>query len=678
MPEDASADAKALVTIDLTMQALDPYLSRMDIVCHDPQNVTTLTQQFNAENFLVRGGAFEFYVPEGFAEDDQLCSFTFDNLYTPYLNKLYYGNNNARCHAHDYFVNSSYEQTYPSAYGDDAKPSADYKTKISVSLSGTEEFVFSNAEDLDHDKIQGVTGDVYYEEYPFTKDDYSGDFTLLQLKNGESDTRYIFCADEPIYNISPATATEHRAYAFYEMTITLLTHSYKPTYNWTKVYNTTCYADKDNSGKEIDAYKPMFGLTLGTSDKITVDDPDGGQMQVNGYLTIAQINQILTTNLPAGMDNAKQVLYVDASDLHSVVYSKSASNDQLASMKASLGDNALIFLPEGTSSDLENVAMKSGSGYRTAGNVVITDRKPFFSPYDIQVDGSSDAIYQRKVTWATQGRNTLQTLILPFTLKVTNGVHSEEDGPDFTLSTLNAKNCLSIDHEENAKSENFYSKVYFTPIEGTTSMANVPYMVEVANVPSGEDSPIFKATQTGAKIYATTFAETHEDDYLFEGIGASGTIVDKKFDFSNQGSYSGVKLTAADGYFYFAGGKYLNSKNISENVSKYLLMYPFRSFMSYDEGVSAKVLRMGGMEVVFGENPNETNGIRDLGVANADLMVKAGNGTLTITSTVDQNVRVNGINGMLISDGNIPAGETRTMNVPSGIYVVNGVKIIVK
>ena len=76
----------------------------------------------------------------------------------------------------------------------------------------------------------------------------------------------------------------------------------------------------------------------------------------------------------------------------------------------------------------------------------------------------------------------------------------------------------------------------------------------------------------------------------------------------------------------------------------------------------------------MGESPT---GIKSLD-KNPDLMVAPGNGMITLTSTIDQNVRVNSTSGVLVNNAKMQAGETRTINVPAGIYVINGVKIIVK
>ena len=85
---------------------------------------------------------------------------------------------------------------------------------------------------------------------------------------------------------------------------------------------------------------------------------------------------------------------------------------------------------------------------------------------------------------------------------------------------------------------------------------------------------------------------------------------------------------------------------------------------------------MHSFDICFGEN-SETTGISDVTTA-ADLSVTAGYGTITFTATADKVVNVASINGAVANRVNVKAGETRTISVPAGIYVINNAKIIVK
>ncbi len=88
------SDKQALVNVTLKLEALNPYIDKMDVVCHDPINPETnkptleLSQPFTASDFSVSGGKFIFYVPSDYSDD--LLTFTFSNLYSHYGDNTYY------------------------------------------------------------------------------------------------------------------------------------------------------------------------------------------------------------------------------------------------------------------------------------------------------------------------------------------------------------------------------------------------------------------------------------------------------------------------------------------------------------------------------------------------------------------------------------------------------------
>jgi hypothetical protein len=516
--------------------------------------------------------------------------------------------------------------------------------RLKVGTVGTQKFKFNNADEV------GTSGGTL-QEYSFSLENYEdegGDFGEMKFTVSTTDqplTRYVFTTDETRYNISPATATQHRAYAFYEMEVHVQSFLYEPKVEFKPVYSSTCF--------EGDKNEAFYGV------EITAPDGAGKPGYASTNKIFEKINAAITakkddfgnTDCPA---DAKHILYLDFSKLLGVYQVADATHSSMDDYSADNAANCLIFLPKGSSAPNNNVAAQLESGeFKAANNIVLTDKQPFYSPYDILVDGANTAQYKRQITWATQGKNTLQTLLLPFTLKVTNGVHEEDNGVKFTLNKMKASNCLSIDHAEDANAENFKAKAYFEPIADEASSANVPYMVEVTSAPTGEDKDYpFTITQRGATIKATTGMDAN---YLFKGETASGSINGASYSFQNQGSYSGKELTAADGYFYYAGGMYLNSKNIRPDVSTKLLMYPFRAYYSYTGGSGAK---MGFMEIVFGEN--ETTAI--------DALARE-------SVAIDENAPVYDLQGRMIAPSmKALAGK----KLARGMYVVNGVKIIVK
>ena len=674
-------DKKAVVSVDVTMQALNPFIHSIDIVCHDWQDVSKMTQTFTANDFSVRGGKFTFYVPKDFSIKDgvqQKCKFTFENLYSRYGDNTYYTgtpkekNGNARY----VFIESPYDQAFKGLYDPTYNPDADYKQKIQAIVSGTKPFRFNNADELGNENTSTETK--YFNEFPFTKDAYKAapgaEFKELFLKENGNEVRYLFTADETRYNISPATATEHRSHAFYVMDIQLIIKQYEPKFTWVPIYKSTCY---DENGKDVE--KPQYGLKLAT----TVADQDGKM----GYLTVDQINNILLNKTdklgnaeggprPSDIKSPDQVLYVDASDLKTVVYRKATAEgakDDLDDAMSLLGKNALFYLPENLAPAKDNFATKTGANeFRACKDIVLTDKKPFYAPYDIRVDAAQKATYTREITVPKNGKAALASVMLPFTLSVNNGVHTNDDGLcAFRLSTMNANNCITIDQSEATSPKNYKAKANFVPLTTSSTEANKPYMVEVLTAPTNEKIS-FIASQKGTNVVTSRVMDSNS--YLFKGETANGKIGQHVVSFTNYGSYSGQKLDKNRKIFYFSGNMYLYSRNLRPGLN-WLYVYPFRAFYEYTGGADAKDLN--GMSVIYDDSDDEVTGITNL-QTRPNLEVQAGNGTITFAATVDSKVNVYTVTGTLANSVSIKAGNTQTINVPAGMYVVNGVKIIVK
>ena len=61
-----------------------------------------------------------------------------------------------------------------------------------------------------------------------------------------------------------------------------------------------------------------------------------------------------------------------------------------------------------------------------------------------------------------------------------------------------------------------------------------------------------------------------------------------------------------------------------------------------------------------------------------DLAVRSGKGFIQMTSDKNQTVDIRTLNGTSYSMVNMNAGDSKTVNLPAGVYLVNNVKIIVK
>ena len=399
---------QAVVNVTLKLEALNPYINSMNIVCHDPNEQLNLTQTFNASDFKVSGGRFVFHIPDEYA--DSLLTISFADLYSNYGDTTYYNgerNGNARYS----FVTSEYFVKNENLYAPNGDVD-DHTRKVIASTAGNIRFRFNNADILEH--LSGTTSNNNtLQEYAFDLHTYvngyedpdgntnsdgtiiTGDTIPCLMKASEeairSRTFYVFTADETRFNIAPTTAWQHRGYAFYRMDIELQAVEYTPKLTWTKIYDEgkTFYEDANGQIQT----KSMWGVKLNTEDSAG---------EFTGYLTVKEIikaiddemdNTEITT--PADKD---QILYIDASDLYSIVNSvvidpntNVADTLNLSDLKQGLAPNAIIFLPSKATTKLDNFAYLSDGVFRAGNHIIITDKNPFYSPYDIQVDASNYA-----------------------------------------------------------------------------------------------------------------------------------------------------------------------------------------------------------------------------------------------------------------------------------------------
>lgn len=655
---------QALVAISVEMQALNPYINSMDIVCKDPTEQLRLTQTFTAENFMVSGGSFKFYIPSDpqYAEADM--KFSFENLWSKDGDETYEGEGTG--FGRYSFVSSPYFATVDGVdddgiYDDACDPELASTTKIYATNVGNIRFKFNNAEDLGGSS----TGEGHLEENPFSVSAYlgsedpdgsgeTGAFDQIVLNaskpNQKSDIAYLFTADETRYNIAPTTAWQHRSYAFYRMDVELEARNYTPELTWTKLYDETCYADQEGEGdnkKDVDASKSMWGVKLGTLD-------NGNK--VEGYLSVGEIAQSIADAFTSAGDNhptsQDQILYVDASDLETIISSQDEEGNPVTveSINALLAPNSLFFLPKNMTSTADNIAYKTTSGSFNAGrNIVLTDRKPFFSPYDIQVGAAPNyAMYTRDITWAKNGNVTNASIIVPFEIAVNSeGLHDDGEGNKFSVHEIQQDgDCLSDNPELDI------DNIHMLPVEGVKKTEpNTPYVVKVESVAEteGDAKPSFIVKQTGALVKATT---GRDSNYEFAGTPGTGK---NSVTFTPTGSFSGKKLAkASNNVYYFANNMFLDIKTLT--YSSDLYVYPFRAYFrtSGNAGNAAKKLN-----IFYGEN-FDTTGINRLAEE---------------PMTVDPNAPVYDVYGRKIANS---VREIAGKKLPRGIYVVNGAKFNVK
>ena len=662
----------ALLNFTLKLQALNPYIDQMTVVMNDTDHGKNLrmTQTFTADDFSVGGGTFRFYLPTDCKGDD--ISMTFEDLYSKYGDETYdhtteRGNSNSRYN----FVKSQHNLTFTNdniynAVAEAASTTLESERiankqniRTQVGTVGNQAFRFNNADEL-------ATHSGYMTEYPFTLSRYENQTNPGQgrfieasfvdidgtLDNPDRETFYVFTTDETRYNIAPTTATQHRFYAFYEMIVELVCENYDPIVKFEKIYDKTFY---DNGTKD-DATDAFYGAIVSAPDNI----PNALASDVATFKAISE--KLGTENAPADL---KQILYLDMSKLNGVYHATASAEDadyainNFNELKAKLATNALVFLPTNATATYDNFAYAQkgevAGSFKSANNIILTDKNPFFSPYTIQVDAKNYATYTRKVTKKQYDPVQYATVIMPFTIKFdegTPGMKTDADYGTLKFLQMNTEEATSDD------AYNYGPAAFFSLATGTQVEANTPYALEVVENKSADS---FTLRQFGSNIVATP-AAAKSGNSLFSAtdIISTGNLTDKNkvkssYSFSHKGSFSGYQIPkTSPKTFYFANNGFYSSAELNGNYST-VDLYPFRSVYEVLSGGSAKV---GFLRLMEGEN--ETNGINVFKSESAE---------------VDMNAPVYDMTGRMIA----PAMRDLVgKQLPRGIYMVNGVKIIVK
>ena len=252
--------AKALITYNLTMEQLNPFINTLDIVCHSAKaEGLKISQQFTSNDFQVAGGQFLFYIPSDFVGETNQCKFTFENLTSKYMDDTY--GKGTTGNSRNFLVKSPYYNDYGDGkqYTTSGKePAAD---KVWTEMCGDVPYKYNNAAELE---AAGATASAStLEEYPYSEARYlaqGGSFTEdIEIRvNDDAKECYLMTGDETRYNIAPTKAMEHRYYAYYLMDIQLLVKDYDAKCQLKELYKTTFYDD----GTDAKAAKPMYGGTF--------------------------------------------------------------------------------------------------------------------------------------------------------------------------------------------------------------------------------------------------------------------------------------------------------------------------------------------------------------------------------------------------------------------------------
>lgn len=668
--EGLAEGQEAFVCFQVQLEALNPYIDKMDITCTQPSGGQALKNQYLADDFTIgTDGKVDFGVPSNF--DTTGLKFAFDGLHSKSADETYPAGQEGE-YSRYHFVKSDYYNLIDENLQDHRSDAADYDCtkKIRVDVAGDKAFRCNNSDLFK----AGTTGSetFYYEEYRYTNAAYNtqgGQWNEMVANSGNDYVkRYIVVCDETRYNIAPTTTPRHAIYAYYSTDLKLTIVDYTPEITYTKVYDDAVIPTGPDK-------KYYVGATLRLRDEAGSLLPEG-----TGYAFTKQIIDQINDDIAAHKTNApvdaKHILYFDASNVNSLLFS--SNNEawgQLEDLKLDLGKNALIFLPTGVTDNHDNVASKSLSGddFIADNNIVLEDQWPFFSPYDIRINAANEVSYKRFVA---NNNDTKQwvSIVLPFTVAVnTEGQYiNEDDKCDFTFFKMNTTNAFS---KPNQSGELIFTDIdaHFSPCTGvSTTQPNDAYIVRIdrAEMTEKEAKLMFILRQRGSTIVKTPGGRT------IQGTASSGTIDGQNIDLTPQATFSGAEVDKTQGIFYFNKDKFVSS--LALDMSNTVKVLPFRSY--YDcTGTSTGKRNIRYINISLEPN-NATTDIQEVTskATNAGFVFSSQAGQLTVKATKDLRVNVRNVSGQTIDVKALKAGESHSVKLPSGIYVVNGTKVMVR
>ena len=660
---------EAFVCFQVQLEALNPYIDKMDITCTQPSGEQALKKQYLADDFTIgTDGKVDFGVPSNFGTTG--LKFAFDGLHSKSADETYPGGQVGE-YSRYHFVMSDYYKHIGENLQDHRSDAAnyDYAKKIRVDVAGDKAFRCNNS-----DKFKaGTTGSdtFYYEEYRYTNAAYNtqgGQWKEMVVNNGDGYVkRYIVVCDETRYNIAPTTTPRHAIYAYYSTDLKLTTVDYTPEITYTKVYDDAVIP----TGPDKNYY---VGATLRLKDEAGSLLPEG-----TGYAFTKQIIDQINADIAAHKTNAPvdadHILYFDASKVNSLLFSSNnAEWGQLEDLKRDLGMNALIFLPTGVTDNHDNVASKSLSGddFIAENNIVLEDQWPFFSPYDIRINAANEVSYKRFVAHNNDTKKWV-SIVLPFTVAVnteTGQYTNEDDKCDFTFFKMNTTDAFSKPNPSGIFTD---IDAHFSPCTGvSTTQPNDAYIVRIdmAEMTEKEAKLMFILRQRGSTIVKTPMGRT------IPGAASSGTIDGQNIELTPQATFSGAEVDKTKGIFYFNKDKFVSS--LALDMSNTVKVLPFRSY--YDcTGMSTGKRNIRYINISLEPN-NATTDIQEVTskATNAGFEFSSQAGQLTVKATKDLRVNVRNVSGQTIDVKALKAGESHSVKLPSGIYVVNGTKVMVR
>lgn len=660
---------KALYNVNLQLMPLDPEVQKLSVGCLEENGEVTGKTTVTAENFVMATNDSKTAYVIAPDKDLTTCQIAFDDTYNEQRTMWYTDGSKENDGYSNYFLVGSDADNG----GDDgvllnANNDKYEKARVHAKVAGKNKLDFTNIALFDWTVVEGNPDYLIYNEFSKKSAGISSDILTLELKNAEGTTKqsdpktvYVYTADQPTFNIMPeGSGTKHIDYRYYDITVQAIAKM-TPVVKVDNIliYNSTLKGKPNKASstltrdETLDNNHKYVGITVSAS-------LDGKEVaEGTGVLASADIIDAIKTALQEyegyGFnkdDILRGILYLDMSKL------KSSDNTQLKTFDEQTADNCLYFIYPGyqAQSGSRNVITKTANAFEATSGIKIYDQQPFYTPYDFST-GTHTVNYEREGTHG-KAKVTQMSCILPFDINLDGNGHPKSAN-DQTDTNVTFRQITSSGELKGSLGNQEYSyAVAATEVKDDKAVANTPYHVTTEIEDGGFTFNILNAK------FAKTPATTN---------GTEAILTDNGTTWKAYGTYAGLTPAKADNRFIFASGYYRKTGAQVDNNVAYVL--PFRAYFDTTDKNAAKT---NAFAVVTDFNDIVT-GIGNVKAdGNNGLTIHAGHGCFSVTADYDTAVKAFTVGGQMVANGSISKGETVSYNVPQGVYIVNGVKVVVK
>lgn len=664
-----SAGETALYNVELKLLPLDPEVQAIDVAYKGDDGEASGNVTVTSENFVfATNESSTAYIPVPAGADSYAV--VFRNAVNEQPSKWYSDgskDNNAEGYSNYFLVNSTADKGGITDVLLDVDNSDNPYARINADQAGTAKLDFTNIGEFVRTATTTNPTALIYNK--FSKQDAAyGEVAVpvtTNVSSPSSKTVYVYTSDQPTFNILEGKAnSKHIDYRYYSVTVVFVATKAEPKVEVTPIYTSTLKgANNKNSNigrdDDLDESHTFFGVTV----KATLN----GKETSDGVLSSQQIKEAVKSALasyatPYGgftdSDPYRGVLYIDMSAL------KGSDNTALTEFNGSTADNCLYFMYSGyaaPSGILNSLTKQTDGTYEASSDIKIYDQQPFFTPYGFKT-GSHVAIYERE---GTHGKATVQQMscMLPFDINLDSDGHPmlSSDNVD---SHVTFREIVSsgqrVDNRSDIDDPGYAFAVVADAVTSGIAKANEPYHV-MTDVENGG----FTFSIMNANFIQTPVPPINDGAAVESDMTHGETWV-------GHGTFAGKRVEKADTRFIFSSNVY--HKTGAQKVNQYAYITPFRA---YFDATDANVAKTDGFCVVTSMD-GITTGIADVNVHDGSLSVKTQRGIISVTAGKQTAVRIYSVGGQLVGSGTVKGGQTASYQVAQGVYIVNGVKVVVE